>query len=194
MKPRSILLLIACGCLAVVVTAVAAQKISYAHKYHDHAKKESPKMHTEVEFRPSTMKELERFHGHVGPFVVFGSHMGEYAVTKYDMPRYFGVTVEVECPAQPPHSCLIDGLMVSTGATYGKKNIHHTHAKDIRVIISDDETGAQVIFTIKKSALDMLKKWEEENMPVPERGAKSFAMKSEDLFDIEYVKGAVESN
>jgi len=194
MKPRSTLLLIACGCLAVVITAVAAHKISYAHRYHDHSKKEGSKMHTEVPFKPSTIKQLERFHGHVGPFVVFGSHMGEYAVTKYNMPRYFGVTVEVECPAQPPHACLIDGLMMSTGATYGKKNIHHTHAKDIRVIITNDETGDQAIFTIKKAALDILQKWEEEDMPINERGEKSFDMQSEDLFDIEYIKGEVEKN
>lgn len=176
--------------IAVCTLAIASMvgmKETYAHRYHDHdQQKEAPTMHTDVPFRPVTMDELERFHGHVGPFVAMGARMGEFAVTQYNMPRYFGVTVDVECPAIPPHTCLIDGLMVASGATYGKKNINHIVAKEICVIISDDVTGAAVTFTLKSSTIDLLKKWEEEDMPIPERGQKCFDMKAEDLFEIQY--------
>lgn len=186
MKTQSIVSAVFLGGILMATVSMLSFRDSYAHRYHDHGDKDAPEMHTDVPFRPSTMEELERFHGHLGPFVVLGSHMGEYAVTKYDMPRYFGVTVEVECPAIPPEACLIDGLMVSTGATYGKKNIHHTHAKEIRVIISDDATGAEAIFSLKPSTLAMLKQLKEGDMSPEELGEKCFAMKAEELFDVEY--------
>ncbi|MBN2328986.1 MAG: formylmethanofuran dehydrogenase subunit E family protein [Candidatus Omnitrophica bacterium] len=187
MKIKSIAGAVLLSGILIASISVLSFRDSYAHRYHDHDNdKEAPQMHTEVPFRPSTMEELARFHGHLGPFVVLGSHMGEYAVTEYGMPRYFGVSVEVECPAVPPHACLIDGLMVSTGATYGKKNIHHTHAKEIRVIITDDATGASAAFSLKPSTLAMLEQWEKDDLPIPERGEKCFAMKSQDLFDVEY--------
>ncbi len=155
---------------------------------HDdhHAEEQGNEMHSDVPFHPVTMADLERFHGHVGPFVALGARMGEYAITQYNLPRYFGITVDAECPAIPPHACLIDGLMVSTGATYGKKNIHHIEANQIKVTIRDDRTGAYVVFTLKPSTLSLLKKWEEENIPVPERGQQCFDQKAEDLFDFEY--------
>ncbi len=157
---------------------------SFAHEGH-----EGTEMHSHVSFRPVTMDELERFHGHLGPFVVLGAKMGEYAVTEYEMPRYFGVTVMVECPKEPPHSCLIDGLMVTSGATYGKKNIQHSFADKIRVFISNDENGDSVIFQLKDSTLERLQRWEKEETPISERGVACFEMEAKELFDIEYHEG-----
>ncbi|MEW6238240.1 MAG: formylmethanofuran dehydrogenase subunit E family protein [Candidatus Omnitrophota bacterium] len=141
-------------------------------------------MHTDVPYAPVTVELLERFHGHLGPNVALGACMGEYAIVKYGIPRYFGVTVEVECPKEPPVSCIIDGLQMTTGATYGKKNIIHIPKDEIQVAIQNDRTKQRIVFQLKPSTKAMLKKWAEENMDVEERGLKCFAMKAEDLFDI----------
>jgi len=159
--------------------------ISYHYTYADR-EAGGTGMHAPVAYEPLTMEALAHFHGHGGPFVILGGLMGDYAIAKYGMPKYFGVTVKAECPPTPPHSCLIDGLMVGSGATYGKKNIEHIVADQIRVTIGNDKTGAKVVFTLKPSTIAMLKQWEADNVPVETRGEKCFAMKAEDLFEIEY--------
>lgn len=171
--------------ILVFLGIIAMGVISYQYTYAD---KETggTEMHATVAYTPLTMEDMEHFHGHGGPFVILGGLMGDYAITKYGMPKYFGVTVKAECPPTPPHSCLIDGLMVASGATYGKKNIDHIAADKIRVAISNDKTGAKTVFTLKPSTIAMLQKWEADNVPVEERGEKCFAMKAEDLFEIEY--------
>lgn len=36
---------------------------------------------------------------------------------------YFDLEVEVACPLRTPYSCLVDGVMVATGCTPGKRNL-----------------------------------------------------------------------
>jgi len=142
-------------------------------------------MESHVPFKPLTAEQLERFHGHLGPFVALGARMGEHAVTEREMPRYFGVRVVAECPATPPHSCLIDGLQMGIGATMGKKNLIHTVADDIKVTITNEKNGETVTYRILDSTHRIGKEWEEAGMGVEERGHKLFAMKAEELFEIE---------
>ena len=142
------------------------------------------KMHSHVKFRPLTAEELERFHGHLGPLVALGARIGEHAVVERKIPRYFGLTVRVECGPKPPVTCIIDGLQRSTGATMGKKNILHIPADKIKVTITENESGQCVIYTIKPSIKELLQRWEDEGLDVEERGHRIFRMKAEDLFDI----------
>jgi formylmethanofuran dehydrogenase subunit E len=145
-------------------------------------------MHTNVKFEPASFELLERFHGHVGPYVVIGTFMGEHAVTHYDFPQFFGVSVEAECPAAPPHSCLIDGLQIGTGATMGKRNITIKDAPKIKITIKNDKTGESAIYTLKQSTIALLKEWADKNIEVEERGKKTYAMSGEELFDVKYQK------
>ncbi|MBI1390042.1 MAG: hypothetical protein GC154_16495 [bacterium] len=139
-------------------------------------------MQHHVEYKPVTAEQLTRLHGHMGPYVVIGAKMGEFAVEKYGMPRYFGVTVEVECPASPPFTCIIDGLQMATGATMGKRNIHLKDGEGMRVIIRDDESGKWLDFTLTDEARTMLAEWEKTRMDVEERGARCFEMEPDHLF------------
>ncbi|MFB3787866.1 MAG: formylmethanofuran dehydrogenase subunit E family protein [bacterium] len=142
-------------------------------------------MHSKYPFRPLTMEELARFHGHLGPFIVLGTRIGEHAVTAHHFPRHFGLTVKVECPDQPPQSCLIDGLQLSTGATLGKRNISHVVADEIRVTLRENNSGHTLVYTFKDSTKALLKKWEEDKVDVEKRGETLYGMKAEDLFNIE---------
>ena len=49
--------------------------------------------------------------------------MGEYALEKIKARPHFGLEVKVWGAKNKPKSCLIDGLQLSTGCTYGKGNI-----------------------------------------------------------------------
>lgn len=160
----------------IALSFIAAIAIVFAH---------NSEMHSHVPYEPIELSLLERIHGHVGPYVVLGALMGEHAIQQHDMPRYFGVTVTVKCPAAPPHSCLIDGLMASTGATMGKRNITLEDSEEIEVTIKDDESGEAVIYRLNDSIKNQLKKWERYGTSVDSRGKSVFDMKPESLFEIQ---------
>jgi len=75
-----------------------------------------------VNFTKSEQQKLKNFHGHLGPYVLLGYKIGRLAVIKLKADHkklntnYYG-------PNRPPHTCLIDGLQIATGCTYGKRNI-----------------------------------------------------------------------
>lgn len=80
------------------------------------------------------LKEAIKFHGHLGPYLVLGILAGEFAIKKLRCKRYFGLKVKVYGANKKPKSCLIDGLQLSTGATYGKGNIKKIEGNKIRIL------------------------------------------------------------
>jgi len=81
-----------------------------------------------------TLKEAVKFHGHLGPWLVLGVLMGEYALKKIGAEKYFNLYIKASGVNEKPRSCLIDGLQLSTGATYGKGNIQKVKGNRIGVI------------------------------------------------------------
>jgi len=68
---------------------------------------------------------IKQVHGHVGPWNVLGWRMGKAAL------RELGATwgqhqLDVIChiPLQTPYSCIADGLIVGTGNSLGRLDIH----------------------------------------------------------------------
>src|SRR3989338_7512418 len=79
------------------------------------------------------LKQAAGFHGHLGPYLVLGLRAGDFALKKLGCKRYFGLEVRVWGADKKPKSCLIDGLQLSTGATYGKGNIHKYNGSLMRI-------------------------------------------------------------
>ena len=75
-----------------------------------------------MNFTKAELQKLKNFHGHLGPYVLLGYKIGRLAVAKLRTKNkelrtdYFG-------PAKTPYTCLVDGLQMATGCTYGKRNI-----------------------------------------------------------------------
>ena len=82
--------------------------------------------------RKITLRQAVSFHGHLGPYLVIGLLMGEYALKKIKARPHLGLEVKVYGAVNKPKSCLIDGLQLSTGCTYGKGNITKFDGKIIR--------------------------------------------------------------
>lgn len=96
--------------------------------------------------------QLIQFHGHLGPYLVLGYRMGMIGLRETKTKKYFGLRVEVKCPAKPPERCLVDGLQFATGATYGKANICVTKFTDtITVLVKNNTTkkGVKIAFDPK---------------------------------------------
>ena len=69
-----------------------------------------------------TLKKLEEFHGHVGPYVLIGYKMGQIANKELGKdPFCKNAVIFIGC--SPPISCIVDGIQLSSGCTLGKGNI-----------------------------------------------------------------------
>ena len=70
------------------------------------------------------LKEAEKFHGHMGPFLVIGIRMGLVGVRELgtkENKEELCATVMVKYSV--PFSCVIDGIQVATNCTIGNKKL-----------------------------------------------------------------------
>jgi formylmethanofuran dehydrogenase subunit E len=65
---------------------------------------------------------VERFHGHLGPYVVLGYRSGRLARDRLGVTA-FKLEAEVFTEPRPPMSCFLDGVQLGSGCTMGKGNI-----------------------------------------------------------------------
>jgi len=104
-----------------------------------------------------TLKEAERFHGHLGPWLVLGILMGDFAIRRLKAKKYFGIDVKVWGVDKKPKSCLIDGLQLSTGATYGKGNIQKLNGSEIKMEFYNRTNHKKIILKFKQELMQKLK-------------------------------------
>ena len=107
-----------------------------------------------------TINEAVKFHGHLGPYLVLGLLAGELALKMLKAKKHFGIELKVWGADKKPKSCFIDGLQLSTGATYGKGNIKKIRADRIRLEFCDLENNKKVGISFKDGLirkLDVLK-------------------------------------
>ncbi len=102
------------------------------------------------------LKEAVRFHGHLGPWLVLGLLMGERAVRDLNAQKHFGIKVNVRGAGKRPKSCLIDGLQLSTGATFGKGNIQKADSKTISVSFRNSRNNKKIRIGINKRLVKQL--------------------------------------
>ncbi len=109
-----------------------------------------------MEKKKVSLKQAIGFHGHLGPYLVLGLLMGEYALGKIKAKRHFGLEVKAWGATQKPKSCLIDGLQLSTGCTYGKGNIAKYNGKVIKVSFINCENKRNTTFVLQDTVLKEL--------------------------------------
>jgi formylmethanofuran dehydrogenase subunit E len=68
--------------------------------------------------------EIQRYHGHVGPWNVLGWRIGQ-AVLRECQSAWGRHELEIICyvPPQTPFTCLVDGLSVGTGNSQGRLDL-----------------------------------------------------------------------
>lgn len=134
---------------------------------------------------PTSLKVLEALHGHLGPYVIIGGKMGDFAIEKLEIEKYTGVRVIVECEPKPPMSCMVDGLQATTGATYGKQNIFLLASPYLRVRIINTRNKRGLTFRLTTIMERQLKQWNKDNFDVEKQGALLTLMKYPDIFNYE---------
>ena len=69
-----------------------------------------------------TLKEIEKFHGHLGPYAVLGYKMGLIAKEKLGSDPFIKKAI-VYTGTTPPISCIVDGIQLGSSCTLGKGNL-----------------------------------------------------------------------
>jgi formylmethanofuran dehydrogenase subunit E len=110
-----------------------------------------------MEYSKISLKEAVRFHGHLGPYLVLGLRAGETGLKKLKCKKYFDLDVKVYGANKKPKSCLIDGLQLSTGATYGKGNIQKLNGSQIKIEFCNQLNHKKIILKLKNSLVQRLK-------------------------------------
>ena len=103
-----------------------------------------------------TLKEAEKFHGHLGSWLVLGILAGELALRKMRYKKYFDLEIKVWGAKRKPKSCLIDGLQLSTGATYGKGNIKKIDGKKTQVLFCNLKGNKKIKLFLRENLIKRL--------------------------------------
>lgn len=85
----------------------------------------------------SELLDAKRFHGHLGPYLVIGMRMGGiFCGTWGDRP--FGFRIFTTAGWEPPPSCVIDGLQISTPCTIGNSMLRVLQGDPLRAWAEKD--------------------------------------------------------
>lgn len=109
-----------------------------------------------MKYKRINLEEGIKFHGHLGPYLVLGMRAGEWALKRLKCKKYFGINVKVWGAHKKPKSCLVDGLQLSTGATFGKGNIAKLNGSEIKMEFTDNLTKKRVFLELKEDLVKRL--------------------------------------
>jgi len=128
----------------------------------------------------SLLEEAEKFHGHLGSFLVLGMKAGLCAneILGKDI---FKMRARVETASTPPRSCFVDGVQLTTGCTMGKRNVELVSGESLSVTFTRAEK--RLTLCVKPALLDKYSGI--ASMAESEKAALSLVDKPiEDLFEI----------
>ena len=134
--------------------------------------------------------EAEKFHGHMGPFLVIGLRMGLIGIremrTKHNKE---GLRATVMLKYRVPFSCVIDGIQVVTNCTMGNKKMRIKRGSPEIATKFKLQNRRQVTVRVNPATLDRLKNELLVEKSSPEKVRKLAeiiaSMPEEELFIIE---------
>jgi formylmethanofuran dehydrogenase subunit E len=98
----------------------------------------------------SLLVESEKFHGHLGPFLVIGLKAGLVGLKELNAQRgNRDLFVRVLCEDEIPFTCAIDGLQFSTGCTTGNKRLSFEKSLGMVIEVKNNERTIKMILNHK---------------------------------------------
>lgn len=97
-------------------------------------------------FDEEVLKIAEFFHGHMGPFLTIGLKMGVIATDLLKSDRDDdALRVVVKIINKTPYTCVIDGLQIGSGCTFGNGKLQHEPADTIEALFQKDNRSLKVL-------------------------------------------------
>lgn len=130
----------------------------------------------------SAIKRARELHGHLGPFLVVGVRIGEYA--KKTLKGEMKVSVKV--PMITPLSCIIDGIQASTQCTVGngKLSIEESE-KEIVAHFKLQKTQKSIKVCVKPQLIEELKQKLSQGMSNEELARIVACASDSEMFTVE---------
>jgi len=91
------------------------------------------------------------FHGHLGPYLVLGLRAGLY-VNQMLGKDPMETEAFIKTKITPPESCFADGVQLSTGCTFGKRNISLEQGEGLQVTFK--KNNQKVALKLKEEIID----------------------------------------
>jgi formylmethanofuran dehydrogenase subunit E len=136
---------------------------------------------------------IKRMHGHVGPWNVLGWRIGQAALREFDT-NWGRHDLDIICyiPMETPYSCMVDGLVLGTGNSIGRLDIHLAEVMSIDLIYvairRKDGTGPILILRPRPKYLKQIEKRTVHELE--ELSKQCSTMKEGDLFQIERIRSS----
>jgi len=144
--------LIVATVLVLAALALYGRQDTHPADHHDHewvGATAGPSAYNQGRAPADLWAETQRMHGHVGPWNVLGWRIGAAALREFG--TQWGLhELDIICyvPMQTPYTCLVDGLIVSTGNSMGRLDIRlaEVMARDLtHVAVRRKDANAPVL-------------------------------------------------
>jgi formylmethanofuran dehydrogenase subunit E len=133
------------------------------------------------------IKEAEKFHGHLGPFLVLGVRMGETAkkILKISKEENGSLQVNAKLPLLTPFSCVLDGIQVTTQCTIGNQKLKiENSSKEISATFQCAKTGKKLKIKVNPKITDALMKKFSEGLSNEELAWEIASMPENQIFSV----------
>lgn len=81
----------------------------------------------------SAIRDAEKLHGHLGPFLVIGVRMGKIAQNILSAREDDKLRAYARIPLLTPFSCILDGIQATTSCTVGNQRLNIENSKEMAV-------------------------------------------------------------
>jgi formylmethanofuran dehydrogenase subunit E len=132
----------------------------------------------------SAIRDAEKLHGHLGPFLVIGVRMGKIAQRILSAGENGRLRAYARIPVLTPFSCILDGIQVTTSCTVGNQRLSIENSKDIAVRFELEHVRA-ICICVNREAVEELMGKISEGASNEELALEIARMPEDRLFSVE---------
>ena len=142
------------------------------------------------------IRDAQKLHGHLGPFLVIGVRMGMIARKALCVAddQCASLRANVKVPLFPPFSCLLDGIQASTSCTVGNQRLTIENGEEICVNFTKQNGDKTVKITLNPRLAEELKKKLSEDALTEEFALKIARLPENQIFQKIIISPAVNFN
>jgi len=134
----------------------------------------------------SAIKDAEKLHGHLGPFLVIGVRMGNIAKRILNTNLENGtLKVDAKIPLLTPFSCILDGIQTTTNCTIGNQKLKSENSEKEIAVRFELNSDSALKVSVNPEIVNKLLKKLSKGAPNEELVLEIIHMPEDQLFTIE---------
>lgn len=134
-----------------------------------------------VEQSEAFLLDAVEFHGHLGPYLVLGLRAGLYANQMLGKDP-METEAFIKTKTTPPQSCFADGVQLSTGCTFGKRNISLEEGEGLFVTFK--KNNQKLALKLKEEIIDEMNSLPSEEKAWEDLARDLYKREINEIFEI----------